>query len=67
VAYVVVVLQWRAKLIADTASLKHDDDVVPASDTVARVYGINGNGLVREKDVNLVGENYFGVSDVLSR
>jgi hypothetical protein len=67
VAEVVEVLQRRAKLIADTALFKNDDDVVPAADSVARVYGINGNGLVREKDVNLVGENYFGVSDVLSR
>ena len=43
------------------------DDCVPAPGTVATVYDIDHNGVVRQIDANLVGENYFGVSKVLSR
>jgi hypothetical protein len=67
VAEVADVLQKRAKLLSDNALFRNDDDVVPDADTIATVYGIDGNGLVRETDANLLGENYFGVSDVLSR
>jgi hypothetical protein len=61
------VLQKRAKLIADHAMFTNDDDVVPASGTVATVYAIDANGVVREKDASLLGDNYFGVAKVLSR
>jgi hypothetical protein len=61
------VLQKRAKLIADHAMFRNDDDVVPASGTVATVYAIDANGVVKEKDASLLGDNYFGVAKVLSR
>jgi len=61
------VLQKRAKLLADHALFKNEDDVVPASGSVATVYSIDANGVVREKDVSLLGDNYFAVSDALSR
>jgi hypothetical protein len=61
------VLQKRAKLIEDHAIFKNDDDVVPAPGSVATVYSINTNGLVREKDVSLLGDNYFAVANELSR
>jgi len=61
------VLQRRAKLIADHAVFRNDDDVIPASGTVATVYVIDPNGVVKEKDANLLGDNYFGVAKVLSR
>lgn len=61
------VLQKRAQLIEDHAIFKNDDDVVPVSGSVAIVYSINSNGMVRNKDVNLLGENYFAVSNELSR
>ena len=60
------VLQHRAKLIAQHAVFR-DDDVIPAAGTVATVFAIDANGVVREKDANLLGENYFGVTKVLSR
>jgi len=61
------VLQKRAKLIADHAMFRNDDDVVPAAGTVATVFAIDANGVVREKDISLLGDNYFGVAKVLSR
>ena len=61
------VLQKRAKLIADNAVFRSNDDVVPTSGTVATVYSIDVNGVIRKKDANLLGDNYFGVAKVLSR
>jgi hypothetical protein len=60
-------LQKRAKLIAEHALFRNDDDVVPAPGTVATIYDINANGVVRQSDANLLGENYFAVAKVLSR
>ncbi len=61
------VLQARSKLIAKHAVFRHDDDVVPAAGSVATVYSIDPNGVVKEKDANLLGDNYFAISKVLSR
>ena len=61
------VLQKRAVLIAEHAVFRNDDDVVPAAGTVATVFAIDANGVVKEKDANLLGDNYFGIAKVLSR
>jgi len=61
------VLQRRSGLIAEHAVFKDDDDVIPIAGTVATVFAINANGVIREKDVNLLGENFWGLSNVLSR
>ena len=61
------VLQQRAKLIAEHAVFRDDDDVIPAAGTVATVFAIDANGVIREKDANLLGDNYFGITKVLSR
>jgi hypothetical protein len=61
------VLQTRAKLIAEHAMFRSDTDVVPVPGTVATIYVIDRNGVVKEKDANLLGDNYFGVAKVLSR
>ena len=60
-------LQKRAKLISKNADFGNDDDVVPTPGSVATVYSINGNGLVRERNVSLLGDNYFAVAKALSR
>ena len=60
------VLQHRAKLIAKHAVFR-DDDVIPAAGTVATVFAIDANGVVRQKDANLLGGNYFGITKVLTR
>ena len=61
------VLQKRAALIAEHAVFRNDDDVVPAAGTVATIFAIDANGVVREKDANLLGDNYFRLAKVLSR
>ena len=61
------ILQQRAKLIAKHALFRHDDDVVPVPGTVATIYDIDANGVVRQSDANLLGENYFAVAKALSR
>jgi len=61
------VMQKRAKLLADKAMFRNDDDVIPTPGSVAIVYAIDPNGVVKEKDANLLGDNYFGVTKVLSR
>ena len=61
------VLQQRAKLIAKHALFRHDDDAVPVPGTVATIYDIDANGVVRQSDANLLGENYFAVAKALSR
>ncbi len=63
----VATLQKRAKLIAEHALFRNDDDVVPAPGTVATIYDIDANGVIRQSDANLLGENYFAVAKVLSR
>ena len=61
------ILQRRAKLIAEQATFRDDEDAVPESGSVATVFDINRNGVVSQLDANLLGENYFGLSKVLSR
>jgi len=60
-------LQTRAKKIADGAVFRHDDDAVPVPGTVATVFDIDQNGVVKQSDANLLGENYFGIAKVMSR
>jgi hypothetical protein len=61
------VLRRRAKLISKQAEFRNDDDVVPASGSVAIVYSIGKNGVVTERNVGLLGDNYFAVAKALSR
>ena len=61
------VLQKRAKLIGEKAVFRNDADVVPVADSTATVFDIDDNGLVQEKEVAILGENYWGISKVLSR
>lgn len=61
------VLQKRAKLIAEHALFRNDDDAVPVPGTVATVFAIDANGVIKQKDVSLLGDNFFGISKLLSR
>ena len=60
-------LKHRAKLIAEHAVFRRNDDTVPAPASVATLFEISPNGKVTHRDRNLLGENYFGVAKVLSR
>ncbi len=59
-------LKRRAKLISEHAMFRDDDDAAPAPGTVTTVFDIDANGVVHKLDANLLGENYFGVSKILS-
>ena len=61
------VLQRRSKLIGEKALFRNDTDAVPTSGTVATLFDIDDNGLVKEKEVNILGENWWGISKILSR
>jgi hypothetical protein len=61
------VLKRRAELIAENAIFTRDDDAVPIAGTVATIFAINSNGVVTKSDANLVGDNYWGIANVLSR
>ncbi|MBT8100368.1 MAG: hypothetical protein KJO82_11480 [Gammaproteobacteria bacterium] len=60
-------LKQRARLIAEKARFRLESDAVPVSATVATVYDVRSNGTVSEEDGNLLGENYWNLSQVLSR
>lgn len=60
-------LKTRAAMISKHALFRNDDDAVPVPGTVATVFEIDQNGVVRQSDASLLGENYFGVAKVLSR
>ena len=61
------ILQQRAKLIAEKAVFRNDDDAVPVSGTVSTVFGISDKGVIKTTDANLLGENYWNLAAILSR
>jgi len=61
------VLQQRAKLISEKAAFRRDDDTVPVSASVATVFNVDDNNLVTESEDDILGENYWGISTILSR
>ncbi|MDH3614120.1 MAG: gp58-like family protein [Gammaproteobacteria bacterium] len=61
------VLQQRAKLIEKNAVFLSDDDAVPVSSTVATLFEISKKGVIKKRDANLLEENYWNVSEILSR
>lgn len=61
------ILQQRAKLIAEKAQFLSEDDAVPLPATVAKVYAISERGAISERDADLLGENYWGLSSILTR
>ena len=61
------VLKRRAELIAEHALFQEDGDAVAVAGTVATVFAINGNGVVTKSDADLLGDNYWGIVNVVSR
>ena len=61
------ILQQRATLIAAKAKFRGNDDAVPVSATVSRVFAIDQSGAIKEHEQNLLGENYWNLSGVVSR
>jgi hypothetical protein len=61
------ILQRRSGLIVEHAVFAKDEDAVPIAGSVATLFAFDNNGIVESKDVNLLGENYWNVTDVFSR
>ncbi|MGH8221552.1 MAG: hypothetical protein ACREQZ_01130 [Woeseiaceae bacterium] len=61
------VLQKRAKMLGENATFREESDAVPIAASVATVYNIDGNALVHKSEANILGENYWGISKILSR
>lgn len=61
------VLQKRAKMIGELAKFHATDDAVPAASSVSTLFQIDANGVVRQSDADIVGENYWGISRIFSR
>ncbi len=61
------ILQQRAKLIGEKALFTNDADVVPVADTTTTVFDIGDDGLVKIKEASILGDNYWGITKVLSR
>jgi len=60
-------IQKGAKLIAEKASYSSDNDPVPAAESTTTVFEFDKNGSVNGKLVGILSENYWGISQVLSR
>ena len=61
------VLKKRAKLISDGAIFKEQNDAVPVSGTVATLFRIDANDVVSTSSADLLGRNYWAISNVVSR
>lgn len=61
------VLQRRSKLIGEKARFRNDTDSVPVSASVSTLFNISSTGIVKESEVNILGENWWAISKVLSR
>ena len=61
------ILRQRAKLIAENAMYRNDDEAVPDSGSVATLYEISESGVIKAKDANLLGQDYWNIAGILSR
>lgn len=61
------VVRDRARLIAQKAIFRGNEDAVPIASTVALVLDFDASGKVTGQQANLLGENYWNVANVVSR
>jgi len=61
------VLRQRAARIAEHADFASDGDAVPVAGTVAAVFAFDASGVVTTTDGNILGQDYWGISRVVSR
>jgi len=61
------ILQHRARMLGEIAQFPGETDAVPLAGTISVLFKIDDNGLVRESEVDLAGENYWGISKIFSR
>ena len=61
------ILKKRLRLIRQCTEYRDADDAVPVPASVAKVFAIDSAGEVTETDVDILGDNYFGIAKILSR
>jgi hypothetical protein len=61
------VLQKRAKLLGQKATFQETGDVVPMTGSVGILYRIDSNGMFRESDTNVLSDNFWAITNTLSR
>lgn len=61
------ILQQRAELIGGNAQYNDSSDVVPLSGSVATLFRISQDGVVKTSDLDILGRNVWGIGQVLSR
>lgn len=61
------ILKRRVMLLGERARFPGHDDAVPVPGAVSTLFRIDANGMIRESEVNIAGENYWGISSVFSR
>ena len=61
------VLKRRAQMLAERAEFASNQDAVPTHASVANLIRIDDNGVVRESELNMIRENYWGISKIFSR
>lgn len=61
------ILKKRAMMLGERASFSDSESAVPVPGSVAQLINIDANGVIREKNLNIAGENYWGISNVFSR
>jgi len=61
------VLQKRAKMLGEIAKFGGNTDAVPLPGTVGKLFKIDPSGLVREIEIDIPGQNYWGISKIFSR
>jgi hypothetical protein len=60
-------LQKRALLLGERAKFHQNTDAVPDPESVRALFRIGDDGQIRESDINMLGNNYWGIVRVLSR
>ncbi len=60
-------LQKRALLLGERAKFHQNTDAVPDPESVRALFRIGDDGQIRESDINMLGNNYWGIGRVLSR
>lgn len=61
------VLKARAARIAEHADFESQDDAVPVPGTVAAIFAFDATGSVRTTDVNILGQDYWQLTRIVSR
>lgn len=61
------ILKQRAVKLGEDARFASSKDAVPVADTMSTLYKIDGDGTVHRSELNVAGENYWGISRIFSR